>query len=58
MGQRMATRLLDVPAGLVVLDPDVEAATPLVERGATMAPGVAHPAELSDIVCVRAPVTS
>jgi 3-hydroxyisobutyrate dehydrogenase-like beta-hydroxyacid dehydrogenase len=55
MGQRMAMRLLDVPGGLVVFDPDVEAATPLVERGATMASGVAHLAELSDVVCVRVP---
>lgn len=55
MGQRMATRLLDVPGGLVIFDPDVEAATPLVERGATMASGVAHLAELSDVVCVRVP---
>jgi 3-hydroxyisobutyrate dehydrogenase-like beta-hydroxyacid dehydrogenase len=55
MGQRMATRLLDVPGGLVVFDPDLRAAAPLVERGATMASGAAHLAELSDVVCVRVP---
>jgi 3-hydroxyisobutyrate dehydrogenase len=53
MGQRMATRLLDLPGGLVVFDPDLQAAAPLVERGATMASGVAHLAELADVVCVR-----
>ncbi|HET6563488.1 MAG TPA: NAD(P)-dependent oxidoreductase [Marmoricola sp.] len=53
MGQRMATRLLDVPGGLIVFDPDLAAAAPLVERGATMASGIAHLAELSDVVCVR-----
>jgi len=55
MGQRMAVRLLDVPGGLTVFDPDLRAAAPLVERGATMASGVAHLAELSDLVCVRVP---
>ena len=55
MGQRMAARLLDVPGGLVVFDPDLQAAAPLAERGATMASGVAHLAELSDVVCVRVP---
>jgi 3-hydroxyisobutyrate dehydrogenase len=55
MGQRMAVRLLDVPGGLTVFDPDLEAAAPLVERGATMASGVAHLAELSDLVCIRVP---
>ncbi len=55
MGRRMAARLLDVPGGLSVFDPDVGAATPLVGRGATMASGVGHLAELADVVCVRVP---
>jgi 3-hydroxyisobutyrate dehydrogenase len=53
MGQRMAMRLSDLPGGLTVFDPDPAAASPLVERGATMASGVAHLAELCDVVCVR-----
>jgi 3-hydroxyisobutyrate dehydrogenase len=55
LGQRMAARLLDVPRGLTVFDPSIAAAAPLVERGATMASGVGHVAELSDVVCVRVP---
>jgi 3-hydroxyisobutyrate dehydrogenase len=55
MGQRMAMRLLDVPGGLIVFDPDLEAAAPLVGRGATMASSVAHLAELATMVCVRVP---
>jgi 3-hydroxyisobutyrate dehydrogenase len=53
MGQRMAMRLVDWPGGLTVFDPDLAAASLLVERGATMASGVSHLAELTDVVCVR-----
>jgi 3-hydroxyisobutyrate dehydrogenase len=55
VGQRMAARLLDVPAGLTVFDPDLDAAVALVRRGATMASDVGHVAELSGVVCVRVP---